>query len=156
MGGWVDMNYKCHSYIHIRLYTRFPNLVASPHLQGKHHSCHFDSSSTVGVCIKYKLMIKIKILGLDSFLPAIQIFKKKKQLTILFLALPRLARSQISSQGLNLGPWQWKHWALTARNSHCHHRLLGRASLVTQTVKNLPAMWETQVRSLCWEDPLEN
>ena len=29
------------------------------------------------------------------------------------------------------------------------------ASLVAQTVKNLPAMWETQVRSLGWEDPLE-
>ena len=26
------------------------------------------------------------------------------------------------------------------------------ASLVAQTVKNLPAMWETQVRSLAWED----
>ena len=29
------------------------------------------------------------------------------------------------------------------------------ASLVTQTVKNPPAMWETQVRSLGWEDCLE-
>ena len=28
-------------------------------------------------------------------------------------------------------------------------------SLVAQTVKNLPAMRETQVRSLGWEDPLE-
>ena len=28
-------------------------------------------------------------------------------------------------------------------------------SLVAQTVKNLPAMWETRVGSLCWEDPLE-
>ena len=28
-------------------------------------------------------------------------------------------------------------------------------SLVAQTVKNLPAMWETQLRSLDWEDPLE-
>ena len=26
---------------------------------------------------------------------------------------------------------------------------------MTQMVKNLPAMWETQVRSLVWEDPLE-
>ena len=26
---------------------------------------------------------------------------------------------------------------------------------VAQTVKNLPAMWETQVQSLGWEDPLE-
>jgi len=30
------------------------------------------------------------------------------------------------------------------------------ASLVAQTVKNLPAMLETQVWSLDWEDPLEN
>ena len=30
-----------------------------------------------------------------------------------------------------------------------------RASLVAQTVKRLPAMWETQVRSLGREDPLE-
>ena len=29
------------------------------------------------------------------------------------------------------------------------------ASLVAQTVKNLPAMWETWVRSLGQEDPLE-
>ena len=33
--------------------------------------------------------------------------------------------------------------------------ILATASLVTQTVKNLPAMWETWVRSLGWEDPLE-
>ena len=29
------------------------------------------------------------------------------------------------------------------------------ASLVAQTVKCLPAMWEIWVRSLGWEDPLE-
>ena len=29
------------------------------------------------------------------------------------------------------------------------------ASQVAQTVKNLPAVWETQVRSLSREDPLE-
>ena len=29
------------------------------------------------------------------------------------------------------------------------------ASLVAQRVKNLPAMWETWVQSLGWEDPLE-
>ena len=28
-------------------------------------------------------------------------------------------------------------------------------SLVAQTVKNLPAVQETWVRSLCWKDPLE-
>ena len=30
-----------------------------------------------------------------------------------------------------------------------------RASLVAQTLKHLPAMWETWVQSLGWEDPLE-
>ena len=30
-----------------------------------------------------------------------------------------------------------------------------KASLVAQTVKRLPAVWKTQVRSLGWEDPLE-
>ena len=29
------------------------------------------------------------------------------------------------------------------------------ASLVAQTEKNLPAVWETRVQSLGWEDPLE-
>ena len=33
--------------------------------------------------------------------------------------------------------------------------LVYRASLVAWTVKRLPAMWETQVRSLGQEDPLE-
>ena len=28
-------------------------------------------------------------------------------------------------------------------------------SPVAQTVENMPAMWETQVQSLGWEDPLE-
>ena len=28
-------------------------------------------------------------------------------------------------------------------------------SLVAQMVKNLPALWETWLRSLAWEDPLE-
>ena len=30
-----------------------------------------------------------------------------------------------------------------------------RASLVAQLVKHPPAMWDTWVRSLSWEDPLE-
>ena len=34
-------------------------------------------------------------------------------------------------------------------------KLLLGASLVAQTVKILPAMWETWVWSLCWEDALE-
>ena len=30
-----------------------------------------------------------------------------------------------------------------------------KASLMAQLVKNLPAMWETWIRSLGWEDPLK-
>ena len=37
-----------------------------------------------------------------------------------------------------------------------HNYLTHWASLVSQTVKNLPAMQETRVQSLGWEDPLEN
>ena len=36
-----------------------------------------------------------------------------------------------------------------------HPLQYSRASLVAQMVKNLPVMWETLVRSLSWEDPLE-
>ena len=35
------------------------------------------------------------------------------------------------------------------------HLNLDDASLVAQMVKNPPAMWETWVRSLGWDDPLE-
>ena len=38
---------------------------------------------------------------------------------------------------------------------YCPMAMMIRASLVAQMVKNLPAMWETWVGSLVWEDPLE-
>ena len=38
---------------------------------------------------------------------------------------------------------------------HFHCLTLMRASLVAQLVKNLPAILETWVQSLGWEDPLE-
>ena len=34
------------------------------------------------------------------------------------------------------------------------HKVLSKSSLVAQRFKRLPGMWETQVRSLGWEDPL--
>ena len=36
-----------------------------------------------------------------------------------------------------------------------HRGCIGEKTLVAQTVKNLPAMRETSVRSLGWKDPLE-
>ena len=45
-----------------------------------------------------------------------------------------------------LGDWDW----------HIHAAMYKMwPSLVTQMLKNPPAMWETWVRSLSWEDPLE-
>ena len=47
--------------------------------------------------------------------------------------------------------WRWMHkWALISKITQ------PRTSLVAQTVKHLPTMWETRVRSLGWEDPLQN
>ena len=47
--------------------------------------------------------------------------------------------------------------AALGEHSHNHNQLslIKWASLVAQTVKSLPAVWETQVQSLGWEDPLE-
>ena len=47
-------------------------------------------------------------------------------------------------------------WQKPTRKSHISHLILkSLASLVAHLVKILPAMWETWVRSLGWEDPLE-
>ena len=40
------------------------------------------------------------------------------------------------------------------RTKHIFFKVI-MASQVAQAVKNLPAMWETGVQSLGWEDPLE-
>ena len=50
-------------------------------------------------------------------------------------SIPRSGRSS----GKGIGYPLWYSWS----------------SLVAQLVKNLPVMWETWVRSLGWEDPLE-
>ena len=48
------------------------------------------------------------------------------------------------------------HWAQGSKQSISHPEIKPvHTSLVAQLVKNLPAMWETWVRSLGWEDPLK-
>ena len=56
---------------------------------------------------------------------------------------------------LSLPPRKGKDWGEPAPGTHgaLHQGL--QASMVAQTVKNLPAMQETQVQTLRWEDPLE-
>ena len=46
-------------------------------------------------------------------------------------------------------------WTLHLGYSRWHSDKVFWASLVAQMVKNLPAMWETWVLALGWEDPLE-
>ena len=52
-------------------------------------------------------------------------------------------------------PWGHKELNTTEWLKHIHSIGYFRSSLVAQMVKHLPTMWETQVRSLGWEDPLE-
>ena len=55
---------------------------------------------------------------------------------------------------MGYSPWGRKESDTTERlHFHFHH--VQTSPLVTQTVKNLPAIRETQVQSLGWEDPLE-
>ena len=60
--------------------------------------------------------------------------------------LPKASPSPIPSYPSPEGKKKWT-WL--------YHRAWSRASLGTQMVKNLPAMPETQVWSLGWDDPLE-
>ena len=52
-------------------------------------------------------------------------------------------------------PWDHKELDTTERLNGTELNALYGASLVAQMVKNPPAMQETWVRSLGWEDPLE-
>ena len=52
-------------------------------------------------------------------------------------------------------PVQFLGWEDSPREGMGYSFQYSWASLVVQLVKNLPAMWETWGRSLCWEDPLE-
>ena len=55
------------------------------------------------------------------------------------------------------GPITSNRWGNNGNNDRLFWRASKSllASLVAQTEKNLPAMQQTQVRSLSWEDPLE-
>ena len=63
--------------------------------------------------------------------------------------LPGKSYGQRSLAGYN--PWGHKEFVMTEATEH----IVLWASLVAQLVKNLPAMQETWVQSLGWEDLLE-
>ena len=53
---------------------------------------------------------------------------------------------------IHVNVWQ-NQYSIVKQNKVKKKNVWG--SLVAQIVKNLPAMWETQVQFLGWEDPLE-
>ena len=68
---------------------------------------------------------------------------------LLLLGGPPRTQIPLSSwdKGLMIPSYPWQHTM--------NKGFYIRASLRAQLVKNLPAMWETWVQSLGWEDPLE-
>ena len=56
-----------------------------------------------------------------------------------------LLLSDTGAHGVMVSPGLWKRREVEKNG----------ASLVAQRLKRLPAVWETWVRSLSWEDPLE-
>ena len=68
-----------------------------------------------------------------------------RTVTALFIPPPPGAQKAVNTEEIRA-----KRWIKTA----CLLKKPG-TSLMAQLVKNLPAMWETWVRSLGWEDPLE-
>ena len=63
--------------------------------------------------------------------------------------------SYFSNQVWNPGPLQWNHVGLNLWIARQVLLIGGFFYLVPQMVKNLPAMKETWVQFLGWEDPLE-
>ena len=55
---------------------------------------------------------------------------------------------------VNLEPTIQGEASQKEKDKYCMLTHMIWASLVTQTVMNLPTMWETRVRSLSWKDPL--
>ena len=79
-------------------------------------------------------------------------------LQICTLHLPRplpLVPVTMTNRVYDLASWWWDHSLLLPLLGFGIYLSDLQASLVAQMVKRLPTMWETQVRSLGWEDPLE-
>ena len=69
----------------------------------------------------------------------------------LYVVLPLILKKQVQLLTLQIRKQKFSKVKLFAHD----YNISSGASLVTQMVKNLYAVWETQVQSLDWEDPLE-
>ena len=99
-----------------------------------------------------------EVMGLDSALRMPILWHFTKQWTSQFIC-PSLRISSMSSVGkesaCNAGHPSLIPGSRSAGEGIGYPLQHSWASLVAQVVKNLPAVWETWVQSLGWEDPLE-
>ena len=84
------------------------------------------------------MLLFFKIFSTSFICPSIHSFKHSFVYSLNFLCFGSMEGGQ-------------RHWWRTGKNSEEVH--YSWASLVAQTVKNLPVMWETWVWSLGWEEP---
>ena len=124
-----------------------------------HHFVHQEVTSTVQTCRKKKDLIKCK-----TWVKVKQIHGwKMRSSTDIFFFFPfschtgRLLRSHFLNQGLNPGhdSESTEPSPLGRQGTPCFLIFSFLPLLGAQLVKNLPAMWETWVWALGWEDPLE-
>ena len=66
-----------------------------------------------------------------------------------------MALTPLLEQALDEQPLLLLLWVVSVGFHSPYNHPLIKASLVAQLVKNPPAMWETWVQSLGWEDPLK-
>ena len=78
----------------------------------------------------------------------------RRGLTAASLDTQRLTYFSLPARSPGAFPLRIKHMGLVSEYSP-PTRNFCIPLLEAQTVKNLPAVWETQVQSLAWEDPLE-
>ena len=97
--------------------------------------------------------------GFDPWIRKI-LWRRERQPTPVFLPGEFQGQRSLASYS----PWGHKESDMTERLTlslswwplpFLLEQFCPRPSLVAQLVKNLPAMWETWVQSLGWEDPLE-
>ena len=79
------------------------------------------------------------------------IIKKQQKITIVSQNMDKLEPLWIVAWNIN----RYHHYRGNGGSPKIKTELLLGASLAAQTVKNLSAMWETQVQSLDQEDPLK-
>ena len=75
--------------------------------------------------------------------------KQDQDLTVDKIMNSLLQNSGLKKVGKTTRPFRYD------LNQNCYNYTVEGTSLVAQMVKHLSTMWETQVRSLGWEDPLE-